>query len=69
MAETRRVELVSSTPLPDDKKKEEKVMTVRLNISLSESTEATCPEFSYAELLLKNGPVSIALLVWLRLAF
>ena len=58
MTEHRRVELVSSAPLPVDEKKEERTPTVRLSITITESNDVSFPEFSYTELLLKNAPVS-----------
>ena len=58
MSESRRVQLISSTPAVTEKKKTDKtVPTVRLVVTLGESTDVSCPEFSFVELV-KNATVS-----------
>jgi len=58
MSESRRVQLISSIPGASEKKKTEKSEpTVRLRVTLGESTDVSCPEFSYVELV-KNATVS-----------
>lgn len=54
--EPRRIELTPVDASDKEKKKEKLGKTVRFNLTLTESSEATCPEFSYAELL-KNAYV------------
>ena len=56
MAESRRVELSSTLPVEDDKKKDIFTPTIRINLTLVESTDVSCPEFSYADLV-KNAVV------------
>jgi len=58
MSETRRVQLISSIPAVTEKEKIEKpAPTVRLVATLEESTDVSCPEFSFVELV-KNATVS-----------
>jgi len=58
MSESRRVQLISSIPTVTEKKKTEKpAPTVRLVVTIGESTDASCPEFSFVELV-KNATVS-----------
>jgi len=58
MSESRRVQLISSIPAVTEKNESEKpAATVRLVVTLEESTDVTCPEFSYVELV-KNATVS-----------
>jgi len=57
MSESRRVQLVSSIPAVTEKNKAEKpATTVRLVVTLQESTDAVCPELSFVELV-KNATV------------
>jgi len=57
MSESRRVQLTSTIPATSDKKKPEKqAPTVRLVVTLEETTDVTCPEFSFVELI-KNSTV------------
>ncbi len=52
----RRIELMPVAPVP--KKETKKTpQTIRFTLDLSESTDKTCPEFSYEELL-RNALVS-----------
>ena len=57
MAEPRRIELKPATGFEKPKQEEKTAPTFRFTLSLSESTEKNCPEFSYVELL-KNALVS-----------
>jgi len=58
MSESRRVQLISSIPVVTEKKKAEKpAPAVRLAVTLGESTDVSCPEFSFVELV-KNATVS-----------
>jgi len=58
MSESRRVQLISSIPAANEKNKTEKpAPTVRLAVALEESTNVSCPEFSFVELV-KNATVS-----------
>ena len=50
MAEPRRIELMSIDEAPVAKKPRKKEPILRLELTLTESTDQTCPEFSYAEL-------------------
>ena len=58
MAEPRRIELMPAEPPKPTTKKEKRTPAFRFRLSLTESTDKTCPEFSYAELL-KNVLVSM----------
>jgi hypothetical protein len=58
MAEPRRVQLTTVTPLePSQKPKKVTKPSVRFNLVLTETTDKICPEFSFTELL-KNALVS-----------
>jgi len=54
MSESRRVHLISSIPAVTEKNESEKpAATVRLVVTLGESTDVTCPEYSFVELVKK----------------
>jgi len=58
MSESRRVQLISSIPAVTENKNTEKpALTVRLTVTLEESTDVSCPEFSFVELV-RNATVS-----------
>ena len=56
----RRVELTSVLPLANNKKTKSHPPTIRLEISLGESTLENCPEISYKEKLKKQLKVCIS---------
>jgi len=59
MSESRRVQLISSIPAVTEKNEAEKpAATVRLVVTLAESTDVTCPEYSFVELV-KNATVGV----------
>ena len=55
--EVKRVELMQVEPAAQSKKDKKVLPTFRFNLTLTESTDKTCPEFSYTELM-KNALVS-----------
>ena len=55
--EAKRVELMPVAPATQPKKDKKVLPTFRFNLTLTESTDKTCPEFSYTELM-KNALVS-----------
>jgi len=57
MAEPKRLQFTTLNNKPEEKTKESQPSTVRFSLSLLESTDKTCSEFSYTELL-KNELVS-----------
>ena len=57
MAEPRRIELTTVEPIAPEKEEKKEQITFRFSLTLTDSTERTCPEFSYTELL-KNALVS-----------
>lgn len=57
MGEPRRIELMPAAPVENKGKKGKLSSTIRFNLALTETTERTCPEFSYVQLL-KNAVVS-----------
>ena len=56
--EPRRIELLPVVPQEKEKEKNKPTRTVRLKLTLTESCDTTCPEFSYTELV-KNATVSV----------
>ena len=57
MAEPRRIGLISVDGPPQQKKVRKTKVTRRFELSLVDTTNEECPEFSYVELL-KNDSVS-----------
>lgn len=57
MAEPKRLEFKTITPTQKPKKKLSYPPADRFSLTLTDSTETTCPEFSYTELV-KNAVVS-----------
>ncbi|CAH1776670.1 unnamed protein product [Owenia fusiformis] len=58
MSEERRVELMPADPTEKPKKTKKTKPTLRFSLTLGETTEKTCPEFSYVDLVRKAlGPV------------
>lgn len=55
--EPKRVELVSVGTINEEKKPKKRIPTLRFNLTLTDSTDKTCPEFSYSDLV-KNALVS-----------
>lgn len=52
------MQLISSIPAVTENKNTEKpALTVRLTVTLEESTDVSCPEFSFVELV-RNATVS-----------
>lgn len=51
MAEAKRIELTTVGPLKKDRKPKEDSPTYRFQLTLGESNEKTCPEYSYLQLL------------------
>lgn len=51
MTEPKKVAFSTLGPIKKEKKKEKKVKTVRITLTLPESNEKSCPEFNYRELV------------------
>ncbi len=47
----RRIELMPVAPVQKKEKKKKTPVTLRFELTLAESNEKTCPEYSYAELV------------------
>ena len=54
MGEPRRIELMPVGPVNTEKKKKKEVTTVRFDLQLTETTDLSCPEFSYSDLVHKS---------------
>ena len=68
MGEPRRIELVTVEATPKVKSSKKRRTTVRLEVEIGDSTDKTCPEFSYTELLKKHlvsmlNPLEISIYV------
>lgn len=55
--EPKRLELMTVGPVNEEKEGKKRIPTFRFNLTLTESTDRICPEFSYTELI-KNALVS-----------
>ena len=51
MAEAKRVELTTVGTLKKERKPKDDVPTYRFQLTLGESNEKTCPEYSYSQLV------------------
>lgn len=51
MTEPKKVAFSTLGPIKKEKKKEKKMKTVRIILTLPESNEKSCPEFNYRELV------------------
>ena len=56
--EPRRIELTTVTPKEDVEDEKKSPPSLRFRMQLGETTEKSCPEFSYTELM-KNALVSL----------
>ena len=54
MSDYKKVELSTIAPAEKKKKSTRYDQTVRLNITLPESNEKSCPQFNYGDLLAQN---------------
>ncbi|XP_050417018.2 ubinuclein-2 isoform X1 [Patella vulgata] len=55
MAEPKRIQLTTVTAVEKEKKSKSTPKTIRINLTLKDSTDTTCPEFSYTELTRNEG--------------